>query len=131
MLTHVVARGLRRRERASDDLLKNLSPGVKRENSVLLGGDGCSEFGRGTEAPAFESGEAFVVDVGAHAFEHSFVGNLSALIDGDFDDHASFGIWQLPRIYDRVGGRDGQRGVNVRAEKRSANERAVGKSRGR
>ena len=79
--------------------------------------------------PVLECCEALRIDVGTEALEHGFADDLSALVDGNFDDFVSGRGGKLPRKDDRIGGRDGKRGTDLIAVELAASERSIGKTR--
>ena len=103
-----------------------LAAGAEGKDRVLLGRDGRTILSGRMEVPVLQCCETLGIDVGAEACEHRFADDLSALVDGDFDDFVSRRVGQLPRVDYGIRSRDRQGRANLVAEEGAANERSVG-----
>ena len=79
-------------------LRRESAPGAEVEDSILLGGNSNAVAHSGMEAPVFQRGQKFFIELGAHAVQNSFANDFSALVNRDLDHHVAFQVRQFPRI---------------------------------
>jgi len=108
-----------------------LTARLEGENGILLGRNGDSVVSGRLKVPVFQRRQTLIVDGGAEALQHGLADDLSAFVDGDFDDYFALGVWPLPRVDHGIRSSNGQSGPNLVSIHGAAGQATVGKSRRR